>query len=104
MPRQKKTDIIQTLHDISLDDRIKLCLTYKSLDYKWIIRNYLTNCLPTIRQTLKQNDPRIDNSYTRKSGITCNETSKKPSALFQLANSTFDYFTKYKIYDTILLF
>jgi hypothetical protein len=96
MPRQKKTDIIQTMHDISLDDRIKLCLTYKSLDYKWIIRNYLTNCLSTIRQTLKKNDPRIDNSYTRQSGITCGETAKTPQTLFKLANSTFDYFAKYK--------
>ncbi len=51
------------MHDLNLKKRIDLCLTYEALDYKWIIRNFLTNCSEKIRSTLKTDDLRIDNTY-----------------------------------------
>jgi len=90
-------DIIKTIHAIPLDERIALCLAYKSLDYKWIIRNYLTNCNPEIMKNLKSTDYRID-PYIKSgtSGIKCGKTKMPEGTLFQIANSTFLYYDKWK--------
>jgi hypothetical protein len=89
-------DIIQDIHDLPLNQRIALCIKYASLDYKWIIRNYLSNC----SRKLPKNDPRVDRSLTtRTKGIYCppNRLSEREDALlFQLANSTFDYLAKWQ--------
>jgi len=91
--------VISTMHDLNLSDRINLCLDYQALDYKWIIRNFLTNCSKKIRSTLKDNDDRIDNTYTnnevRGRGIMCLNMSNE-QGLYDLANNTFDYYDKWK--------
>ena len=91
--------VIETMHDINLSDRINLCLKYQALDYKWIIRNFLTNCSPKIRSTLKINDNRIDNTYKENEvkgyGIMCSDMSDEKK-LYALANNTFDYYDKWK--------
>ena len=91
--------VIETMHDLNLSDRINLCLAYEALDYKWLIRNFLTNCSSKIRPTLMDDDKRIDNTYEENemkgSGIMCSQMTDEP-ALYALANNTFDYYDTWK--------
>ena len=91
------TNIIKNIHNIPLDARINLCLKYAALDYKWLIRNYLTNC-SSVRQKLAANDDRIDPAYVPRpghTGVTCGITGKNTNELYRVANSAFDYTATY---------